>query len=74
MLWAQVFGYCMFKDGNEAKIGYPTEGHVGEVAGRSFHNGAHSLMSSQHLLTLCHSPCPECDLVSQIWCIALAVL
>lgn len=29
----------MFKDGAEAKIGYPTEGYSGEVAGRSFHNG-----------------------------------
>ena len=36
----QVFGYCMFKDGNQAKIEYPREGSVAEVAGRSFHNGA----------------------------------
>ena len=29
----------MFKDGEEAKVGYPTEGFDGDVAGRSFHNG-----------------------------------
>ena len=35
----QVYGYCMFKDDKEAKVGYPTEGFDGDVAGRSFHNG-----------------------------------
>ena len=35
----QVYGYCMFKDDEEAKVGYPTEGFDGDVAGRSFHNG-----------------------------------
>lgn len=35
----KVFGYCMFKDGREAKVEYPSEGHIQEVAGRSFHNG-----------------------------------
>lgn len=35
----QVYGYCMFKDGEQAKVGYPTEGFDGDVAGRSFHNG-----------------------------------
>lgn len=35
----QVYGYCMFKGGAEAKVGYPTEGFEGDVAGRSFHNG-----------------------------------
>ncbi len=39
-LTTQVFGYCMFKDGSQAKIEYPREGSVAEVAGRSFHNGA----------------------------------
>lgn len=34
-----MYGYCMFKDGEEAKVGYPTEGFDGDVAGRSFHNG-----------------------------------
>ena len=29
----------MFKGGEEAKVGYPTEGFEGDVAGRSFHNG-----------------------------------
>ena len=29
----------MFKDGEQAKVGYPTEGFDGDVAGRSFHNG-----------------------------------
>ena len=35
----QVYGYCMFKDGEEAKVGYPTEGFEEDIAGRSFHNG-----------------------------------
>ena len=35
----QVYGYCMFKDDDQAKVGYPTEGFDGDVAGRSFHNG-----------------------------------
>lgn len=35
----KVFGYCMFMDGNEAKVQYPAEGFTSEVAGRSFHNG-----------------------------------
>lgn len=35
----QVYGYCMFKDGREAKVFYPTEGFSSEVSGRSFHNG-----------------------------------
>ena len=30
----------MFKDGNQAKIEYPKEDSMAEVAGRSFHNGA----------------------------------
>jgi squalene monooxygenase len=34
-----VYGYCMFKNGAEARVGYPTEGFEGDVAGRSFHNG-----------------------------------
>ncbi len=29
----------MFKDDEQAKVGYPTEGFDGDVAGRSFHNG-----------------------------------
>lgn len=39
LLCVQVFGYCMYKNGKEAKLDYPTEGFDGEVAGRSFHNG-----------------------------------
>ena len=39
MLCPQVYGYCMFKDGEEAKVGYPTEGFEADIAGRSFHNG-----------------------------------
>lgn len=35
----KVFGYCIFKDGNEAKVVYPSEGRTHEIAGRSFHNG-----------------------------------
>ncbi|BDA46860.1 Squalene epoxidase 1 [Coccomyxa sp. Obi] len=35
----KVYGYCMFKDEEEAKVNYPTEGFDGDVAGRSFHNG-----------------------------------
>lgn len=35
----QVYGYCIIKDGQQAKIRYPKDGAVGEVSGRSFHNG-----------------------------------
>ena len=42
----QVYGYYMFKDGQEARVAYPVDGvpeaHClpgGEIAGRSFHNG-----------------------------------
>lgn len=35
----KVKGYVMYKDGREAKIGYPTEGYPEDVAGRSFHHG-----------------------------------
>jgi squalene monooxygenase len=35
----QVFGYCIIKNGKEAKIHYPSDGYEGEIAGRSFHNG-----------------------------------
>ena len=34
-----VRGYCMFKGGAEAKMGYPLEGLGDDVAGRSFHHG-----------------------------------
>ncbi len=35
----QVYGYCMFKGGKQAKVAYPVEGYSEDVAGRSFHNG-----------------------------------
>ncbi|KAK9863645.1 hypothetical protein WJX84_003359 [Apatococcus fuscideae] len=39
----KVYGYYMFKDGNEARVAYPVDGVRSlpgrEVAGRSFHNG-----------------------------------
>lgn len=35
----QVFGYCIFKNGREAKIDYPIQGFAEGTAGRSFHNG-----------------------------------
>ena len=35
----QVHGYCMFREGRQAKVQYPTQGHGEDVAGRSFHNG-----------------------------------
>ena len=35
----KVFGYCMFKGGEEAKVGYPLDGMGKDVAGRSFHHG-----------------------------------
>ena len=53
----QVFGYCMFKDGAQAKIGYPTEGYSGEVAGRSFHNGALPLGCCALTLAECSVAC-----------------
>lgn len=35
----KVYGYCMFKDGEEAKVNYPLEGVDKDVTGRSFHHG-----------------------------------
>jgi squalene monooxygenase len=35
----KVYGYCMFKNGEEAKVGYPLQGMGDDVAGRSFHHG-----------------------------------
>ncbi len=35
----KVYGYCMFKNGEEAKVGYPLKGMGDDVAGRSFHHG-----------------------------------
>jgi squalene monooxygenase len=35
----KVYGYCMFKNGEEAKVGYPLQGMGEDVAGRSFHHG-----------------------------------
>ena len=35
----QVHGYCMFREGKQAKVRYPTAGMGEDVAGRSFHNG-----------------------------------
>lgn len=35
----QVYGYCILKNGKEAKIGYPTKGFDADISGRSFHNG-----------------------------------
>ena len=35
----QVYGYCIFKNGKEAKIAYPLEGLPKDVSGVSFHNG-----------------------------------
>lgn len=35
----QVHGYCLIKDGREAKVAYPTEGFDDDIAGRSFHHG-----------------------------------
>ena len=35
----QVYGYCMYKDGQQAKVAYPTESLPPDIAGRSFHNG-----------------------------------
>lgn len=35
----KVRGYCMFKNGKEAKVAYPVEGMADDVAGRSFHHG-----------------------------------
>lgn len=36
---SQVYGYCMFMDGRQAKVAYPMQGMAEDIAGRSFHNG-----------------------------------
>ncbi|KAL5707190.1 squalene monooxygenase [Ranunculus cassubicifolius] len=35
----RVLGYCLFKDGQNAKLSYPLDKFHADVAGRSFHNG-----------------------------------
>lgn len=35
----RVVGYALFKEGRDAKVGYPLEGYGDDIAGRSFHNG-----------------------------------
>ena len=35
----QVYGYCIFKNGEEAKLLYPKEGFDADVSGRSFTHG-----------------------------------
>ncbi|GMH45793.1 hypothetical protein BSKO_13756 [Bryopsis sp. KO-2023] len=35
----KVYGYALFKDGQDCVIKYPTEGMSEDVAGRSFHHG-----------------------------------
>lgn len=34
-----MLGYALFKEGRDAKVGYPLEGYGDDIAGRSFHNG-----------------------------------
>eukprot|EP00250_Pteridium_aquilinum_P016501 c23133_g1_i2 orf=682-2274(-) len=34
-----VFGYALFYEGKDTRVGYPLEGYGDDVAGRSFHNG-----------------------------------
>lgn len=54
---AQVYGYCMFKDGKQAKVAYPTQDMAEDVAGRSFHNGRfvqrlRQAAAAQHSITV----------------------
>ena len=35
----KVFGYALYKDGNDTKLSYPLENYPSDIAGRSFHNG-----------------------------------
>ena len=35
----QVYGYCIFKNGEQAKLLYPKEGFEDDVSGRSFTHG-----------------------------------
>ncbi|KXZ44567.1 hypothetical protein GPECTOR_65g185 [Gonium pectorale] len=35
----KVYGYALFKGGNQAVVHYPIEGYSADVAGRSFHHG-----------------------------------
>lgn len=39
VMYLQVQGYAIFKDGKYAAVKYPTEGYSQDVAGRSFHHG-----------------------------------
>jgi hypothetical protein len=51
----KVHGYCMFKEGKEAKVAYPTEGMGDDVAGRSFHHGRHALLQYSIVLLADHA-------------------
>ncbi|GAB2228285.1 hypothetical protein Droror1_Dr00010116 [Drosera rotundifolia] len=35
----RVYGYALFKDGNDTKLSYPLEKFHEDISGRSFHNG-----------------------------------
>ncbi|CAN6703396.1 unnamed protein product [Malus baccata var. baccata] len=35
----KVFGYALYKNGNDTKLSYPLEIYSSDIAGRSFHNG-----------------------------------
>lgn len=35
----RVRGYALFKEGRDAKVGYPLDGYGNNITGRSFHNG-----------------------------------
>ncbi|KAM1018372.1 hypothetical protein FF1_039866 [Malus domestica] len=35
----KVFGYALYKNGNDTKLSYPLETYSSDIAGRSFHNG-----------------------------------
>ncbi|KAB2594820.1 squalene monooxygenase-like [Pyrus ussuriensis x Pyrus communis] len=34
-----LFGYALYKNGNDTKLSYPLETYSSDIAGRSFHNG-----------------------------------
>ncbi|KAM1778512.1 hypothetical protein ACFX12_039996 [Malus domestica] len=35
----KVFGYALYKNGNDTKLSYPLETYSSDIAGRSFYNG-----------------------------------
>ncbi|ONH92128.1 hypothetical protein PRUPE_8G156800 [Prunus persica] len=48
----KVFGYALYKNGNDTKLSYPLENYSSDIAGRSFHNGRFIQRMRERVATL----------------------